>query len=333
VTRPKQRRVWVQAVIGALVTALLLGALLSLVQWQQLRLLARGLIWPIVVVAAALQWVLYLIRALRFWLLTPQVPFREMAAIAALHILALRIFPLRTGELVYPVLLRRSGEATLTAGLLGLVVLRLLDAVVIVAFFAVALALTHGLGGAGVRHSVVAAAVTAVVGALVVLAFPRLLQLALRLVRASTRIARLAHRAPIVRLMQHVEHAVGAHQQISPRVMGQQAAVTVIHWLINYAMILAVLYALQVDIGFAQAVLGGTAAIVTAFLPIGGIGSFGTLEAGWTLGFVLAGLSKPEAVASGLVYSLVTFFCALVFAGLTWIARPRREVAQPEGTR
>ena len=48
-------------------------------------------------------------------------------------------------------------------------------------------------------------------------------------------------------------------------------------------------------------------------LPISGLGNWGTLEAGWAAGFLMAGLSKEKAIATGFgVHILVFIICAII---------------------
>ena len=64
--------------------------------------------------------------------------------------------------------------------------------------------------------------------------------------------------------------------------------------------------------------LGATGAIAASFLPLGGVGTFGTLETGWTLGFATAGVSRQLAVASAFAFSGLTFFCAAAATPVAW---------------
>ena len=59
--------------------------------------------------------------------------------------------------------------------------------------------------------------------------------------------------------------------------------------------------------------------MVSGFLPVSGIGSFGALEAGWALGFVLVGLETPIAVATAFGFSIVTLVYAALFGLVGWI--------------
>jgi uncharacterized membrane protein YbhN (UPF0104 family) len=94
-------------------------------------------------------------------------------------------------------------------------------------------------------------------------------------------------------------------------------------WLLTFGGFFAIMRSFSLPVGVSQTVLGSTAAVVTGFLPIGGIGNFGTLEAGWALGFALVGLEQEQAVASGFGVSLTTFSYAALLGLLGWIGLAR----------
>ena len=53
-----------------------------------------------------------------------------------------------------------------------------------------------------------------------------------------------------------------------------------------------------------QVVFASTISNFTFILPISAFGSLGTFEAGWTIGFILLGLSKDMALPIGLFTNL-----------------------------
>jgi hypothetical protein len=53
--------------------------------------------------------------------------------------------------------------------------------------------------------------------------------------------------------------------------------------------------------------------VIANALPISGIGNWGTLEAGWAAGFLIVGLSKEKAIATGFGIHIIIFIvCALI---------------------
>ena len=65
--------------------------------------------------------------------------------------------------------------------------------------------------------------------------------------------------------------------------------------------------------------IGATGAVLTNTLPVNSFGSFGTLEAGWTGGFLLVGMPLQEAIITGFGSHLIMLLCAAVIAVMCWI--------------
>ncbi len=95
--------------------------------------------------------------------------------------------------------------------------------------------------------------------------------------------------------------------------------ITLLLWLLTFAAFFVIMRAFGIPMSIAETVLGSTAAVVAGFLPIGAIGSFGPLEAGWAGGFMLVGLEHDPALASGIGVSLTTLGYAIVLGVVAWL--------------
>ena len=75
--------------------------------------------------------------------------------------------------------------------------------------------------------------------------------------------------------------------------------------------------------------IGSAIANLTQLLPINSLGSIGTLEAGWTAGFHLAGLPVEVGVATGLLMHSFVILYLFLITGLFWgmgqLARVKRD--------
>jgi uncharacterized membrane protein YbhN (UPF0104 family) len=67
-------------------------------------------------------------------------------------------------------------------------------------------------------------------------------------------------------------------------------------------------------------VFGSTIAVIANALPISGLGNWGTLEAGWAAGFLIVGLSKEEAIATGLGVHILIFLICAITAFICWVS-------------
>jgi len=69
-----------------------------------------------------------------------------------------------------------------------------------------------------------------------------------------------------------------------------------------------------IDITFIKSILASSGAVITSYLPINGLGNFGTLEAGWALGYTMLGVSKNVAIASGFVMHIIIVVIGLLLS-------------------
>jgi len=314
-----RRRLLLRAIIGLAITTALVLFLLRYIDLDDLgRMLARTR-WSLYLVGLGIWVAIYLLRTVRFVLIAPRTPFHTMLCIASVHNFLLRLLPMRTGDVSYAFLVRRAGTAGLGESLLGLLLLRALDATAVVVLFSATLALDRGVYLGDRRTGLVIAALAAVAGILIVCALGRLLHALLRLARWAATATRQQRRPTVERALGQLERAIEAFTRIGPGTTLQVAGVTLLLWLLTFAAFFVIMRAFTMPVGVAQTVLGSTAAVVTGFLPIGGIGSFGTLEAGWALGFLLVGLEREQAVASGFGVSLTTFSYAALLGLMGWI--------------
>lgn len=91
---------------------------------------------------------------------------------------------------------------------------------------------------------------------------------------------------------------------------------------VSWGLTLCMQYSLLVALGFGtspdQVVLATVLASFTSMLPIGSMGSFGTLELGWAAGMMLFGMSREDAIASGFGTHILSAAYTLVPGLVGW---------------
>lgn len=112
----------------------------------------------------------YVARARRFSVAGAKASTWTLFWVVTIQTALNRLMPLRTGELSYPVLVKRLGAAKMGEGLVQLLMLRILDLLTIVLLFLLALAASIVLGTSGLGEDSGALAVAAAVIALICLA-------------------------------------------------------------------------------------------------------------------------------------------------------------------
>lgn len=293
-------------------TLALLGGLASRVDVSEVGRVLTGVDPALTAGGLAIYFVLQAVRALRFRSLAPTASTRLLLGAHLVHALLLRVMPFRTGELGFAWLMRRHGGGTMSQSLVGVLLVRVLDLTTILGLFAVALLVFGGapapwlLGAAGL-------------GALAPLGVRPLFRLAGHVVaRAATLGDRLAGPAAAL------ERAFVEAAALPARTLAGLHAITLVQWVVNFGLLWVMLAAMGVEATLAQAVLGGTGSVFGALVPVAGVGSFGPLEAGWSLGFAAVGLEAETAIASAFGFSVISFGYALATAATGWVMLPAR---------
>jgi uncharacterized membrane protein YbhN (UPF0104 family) len=321
VARPRRRVL--RLVLGAAITAALAGLIAAALPSGDVAAAMRSVdpLWfgPL----AGAYALTFVFRAARFRALGLRLPLVPLTGVATIHQFMNRILPLRAGELALPVLARRLCGTSMTEGLALVALGHLLDlAFIALAFLAALLAVPGAraaIGPAGT--ALVAAAIPVLLAAY--LALPSAGSAAAR--RIAERLAPAHPRA--AEGFARAARTLADLRSVSRTAFLAAAFWTALQWAATFALFWAAVAAVGIDAGPAEVVLGSTAAVLAAVLPIGGIGTFGTLEGGWAAGFILVGVAEGPAWASAFVMSGTTFLVALAGSAVAWAAlrgrRPR----------
>ncbi|MCZ7687014.1 MAG: flippase-like domain-containing protein [Sandaracinaceae bacterium] len=318
-----KRRPWLRVALGLAVTAALLALLARYVDLEDVRdvLVGADLSW--VALGLVLYVALQAVRAVRFKLLAPEASMRLLLGVHAVHALLLRVMPMRTGELGFAWLMRRSGAVGFTQSLVSVLLLRILDLASVLAVFAAALALFSGTFREDAAPNTALAIGVGVVAALAPLYLRHLLVLAHRVFDGALAATRLARVSSVERGQRSLRTAVASTGTIPQRVLWQVTGLTVVQWAINFALFWVLLEAMGIEVSVAQSILGGTGSVLGGLLPLAGVGNFGPLEAGWSLGFAAVGVETESAVASAFGFSVISFAYSVVVGAVGWISLPR----------
>jgi uncharacterized protein (TIRG00374 family) len=230
------------------------------------------------------------------------------------------VLPSKLGELSYPYLLNKISGMSMTEGLASLIASRVYDFFLTLIFFLVASVSSHAL--LNVNLFLVVLLSVSLIG-LTFLAFfymPLLLRWFSNALNGISQWIGLKNRTPI-HWLQVKLHEMG-EDFCAIRARGTYLSVTLaslISWVMAFWMFYAFLRGFGIDISFMRVVFGSTIALITSALPVGGLGNWGTLEVGWAAGFLLVGLSKEKAIATGLGVHILIFITSALFGLICWI--------------
>ena len=229
--------------------------------------------------------------------------------LTSVHIGLGHLLPVRLSDLALVGLFQHHAALPLGDGTGVVVVAKLLDLVAMGSV--VALVVAFGTGGA----AAVAAPAVALVGVIGVLLLPWILRWVKGPVgRISTRLSR-GH--SLLRWYRELRCA-SSYRNRPGRLLGG-LGLSMVVWAMKMVMFLLLLRAVSVDLGALPLWKLFTAFAVTDLtmaLPIHGLLGLGTVEAGWTAGFALAGISGAEVVRVGFSVHILWLSMAVAMMAL-----------------
>jgi Lysylphosphatidylglycerol synthase TM region len=250
-------------------------------------------------------------RSLRFTLLGRNVPYLTAFTGTAIHTFIVRIMPMRLGEISLPVLFRASSGEPPEHTVVSIALVRLVDLTVILATGIISIPLAFGtltmerFGWGAVALVGLAAAVAT---------FHRWILVFVRLgVMVIARL--LPKQLPLfLRVADKIQNAVAFNAALDGRRK-------LIFWIatagVSVFQVLSLstlIRAYGVELGLPQMVVGVSMAMIFGGVPLMTVGSFGTHETGWTLGFMWVGVKSQDAIVSGIASGILTLGFALCFA-------------------
>lgn len=312
--RPEQRgRRALVRVVQAGLALLLIAAVVSVATPEAFAGLIRRTRPEGVALAAACYVVVSILRGLRLATLAPLAPVRAILVATSVQA-AVQVIPARLGELALPVLLKREAGVGLPSGAGILLASRAFDLAGLGTWAGAAIAL-----GWGLERPVVLAAAVLLVLPLVALPFVTgaLDRLVTRcLAPRGTRWRRRARQAR--RLGSTIDEL-----RSQPLRLVAAMALSLLIWGGIWLSIWVLLRAMAHPWPMTDVVLGATAATVATFVPINILGNFGTLETGWTAGFVALGIPLETAAASGLAVHSWSLLITVIVGSTAYMALQR----------
>ncbi len=262
------------------------------------------------------------LRALRFRRLihSRKILLSELFHITVFYHLSLMVLPSKLGELSYPYFLNRLSGLGMTEGLASLIASRVYDFFIILIIFLFAIIGFQGLLQVNLSLTIFLFILLIVA---VLFAFSYMNAI---LGWVSMLIGKMSERATLKnsKTLHWVQKKIHEMSEDFYAIKARKTYISVsLASLGSWMMIFFVFYAFMrgfgVEVSHMEVVFGSTIAVIANALPISGLGNWGTLEAGWAAGFLIVGLPKEEAIATGFGVHILIFLICGIMALVCWV--------------
>ena len=313
--------------IPALVTIGIMILLFTQISLRDLFALLKGvdLQWTFLGILGYLFAILC--RACRYkWLLhSKDIPLSDLFRISVFYHLSLMVLPSKLGELSYPYFLNKMNGMTITEGVASLIASRIYDFFTLLIFFFIAFIGFQGFFHMNLAFMILLVAFLTGLAFLAFFYMDGLLKLFSRgLEKASQWIGLSQHKSFLWSLRKIHEVAEDFYAIKAKRTYLSVALASFASWAFSYWMFYAFLRGFGISTPIMKVLFGSTLAIAANALPISGLGNWGVLEAGWAAGFILVGLSKVEAIATGFGMHILIFMTATLASLFCWLTLKKR---------
>lgn len=308
-------------IIPIFITAILFFILFTQISIQDLYRLLRN-IEPVWAVFGSIAYLLAIfLRTLRFkWLIhSREILFSELFRIAVFYHLSLMVLPSKLGELTYPYLLSRQSGLSMTEGLASLIASRVYDFFLVLIIFLFAIIGFQDL----LRINLPLTIFLFILLILAILfAFSHMntfLAWTASLINKITGKTGLKNNKSLNWVQRKIHEMAEDFYAIKARKTHLSVSlVSLGSWMMIFYTFYAFLRGFGIEVSFLKVVFGSTIAVIANALPISGLGNWGTLEAGWAAGFLMIGLSKEEAIATGFGVHILIFLICGIMALICW---------------
>jgi uncharacterized protein (TIRG00374 family) len=308
--------------LSLFITAVILFVLLSQISLIDLYTLLKSTdpLWA--VWGSVGYFLAILFRALRFkWLIhSKDTSLSELFRITAFYHLSLMVLPSKLGELSYPYFLNKISGMNMTEGLASLIASRVYDFFIILMIFLFA---SIGFKSFFKNNLFLIPLLVCLLIGLIFLAFfymSSLLRWLSNVLGKISKGTKSTNAKSILWVQRKMNEMAEDFCAIKARKSYLSVSLTsLVSWSMIFWTFYAFLRGFGIEVPFTKMVFGSTVAVIGNALPISGIGNWGTLEAGWAVGFLMVGLSKEKAIATGFGVHIVIFIICTMISFICWV--------------
>ncbi len=329
ILQERKRRIFsVKTLVFLVISALLAFFLIRQLEFSKTVEIIRKADLLIIAASCAAYIVSNLFKTLRYSLLLRsfKLGFFDHFTVSSYQNFFNQILPARTGELTFVYYLKKFSNAPLSTGLHILLLTRIFDFIVVSAFFVGSLLLHYGRRTSG--SLLIAGVLFFIISVILLFNIKWLVIMGAKIFAVAVRVLRLGTIGFIKKIESKIDPIVSEFSNFETlRHMPGLAISSLLVWIALYLFSYLTLRAFGIDISLLLSIAGSTGGVLANVLPINSFGSFGTMEAGWTAGFVLVGVSAQDAITTGFGYHIINFFVSAFLALFCFaVQKIRRQV-------
>ena len=314
-------------VLPSILALAIIAWLLSQISLRDVAGLLSNLSYRWVAVGVACYIVTNVCRAFRLKVLLPNqtTHLPDLVSIAIAQSMFNNILPARVGELSLVYLLNRYERVPLSSATVALILARVFDLVAVAAIFVVAALVS--LGDLPEKASMVIriVSVAMVLMVAVLVSAVRFGGPGLRLIQRILEYFELDQHpvaefglAKMLQVMQAFEAIQTSKRYLYVFIW------SLFIWFGTFAWFYAFLRSTGIQVAVTSLIVGSTFAVLSKAIPFISIGGLGAHEVGWTAGFILVGLDKTTAIASGFAVNILTILSSVIL-GILGLLRLRNK--------
>jgi len=314
IIQERKRRIFsIRSLVFLILSVITIIVLLKFISSDDLLRTLKNADLKYLVVCVLLYAVINFFKSIRLRLvLKTDAKISLLYIISSFHNFFNQILPARTGELTLIYYLKKYTDVTSIKSLHTIIVIRILDLSVVGLLFSVSCILYFGKNiSLGLILSTIA---VVIITLSLVLFLPQIITL----IRISSDSIldkfnfKKVFFNRLRKIIRNVEKEFN-NQNIKSNLI-YILFMSVIIWLHLYLFFYYSIKFCGEDINLIKSVIGSTGAVLTQVIPINSFGNIGSLEAGWTIGFVFAGVPLETAIITGIGSHIVNFVSSVVLA-------------------
>jgi len=302
----------VKTILAIILTAVLVWLLSSQVNLVETFGLIKSLPLQILLASFGLYILGHIGRAVRFYrLLGWKTGFHELFSIVCLHNLFINTLPARTGEVSYLYMTQKRDVPLTKAGSV-LVIARVLDMISISLILVFAVSFTESLP----------AVLTAFSQWIIILLLVCLFFLFMAVYFGTNVIEvlqkvsgkfKFGESKKVQWLLEKGMEIAESFTVLKSRwKFLEHLSYSLFIWGVRFVLFWLILFGLGIEIGIWLGIIGITLPMISTFLPIQGLGVFGTFEGVFAGSFILLGVATQTAILSGFAFHIVFLTYAIV---------------------